>query len=58
MLEISRGGTEPVKLPTGEQRSFLENGDEVILRAFTQAEGFARIGFGDCRAIIQPAPSL
>ncbi|MBT2189253.1 fumarylacetoacetase [Sphingobium nicotianae] len=58
MLEISRGGAEPVGLPTGEQRSFLEDGDEVILRASAQVEGFARIGFGDCRAIVQAAPAL
>jgi fumarylacetoacetase len=46
LLEISRGGKQPVKLPTGETRSFLENGDEVILRAW--CEGEVRIGLGEC----------
>jgi fumarylacetoacetase len=40
--------TEPVRLPTGETRTFLEDGDEVILRAFAEREGLPRIGFGVC----------
>ena len=48
MLEISRGGKEPVDLPSGESRSFLEDGDEVTLRAWCEAEGAVRIGFGEC----------
>jgi fumarylacetoacetase len=48
LLEISRGGKQPVELPTGESRSFLEDGDEVTLRAWCEAEGAVRIGFGEC----------
>jgi fumarylacetoacetase len=40
--------SEPVRLPTGEMRTFLEDGDEVILRAFAEREGLPRIGFGVC----------
>ena len=55
LLEISRGGAEPITLPSGEQRTFLEDGDEVILTATAQRDGFASIGFGECRARILPA---
>ena len=55
LLEISRGGAEPITLPSGEQRTFLEDGDEVVLTATAQREGFVPIGFGECRARILPA---
>ncbi len=55
MLELSNGGKEPIELPNGERRSFLEDGDEIILRASAAADGFVSIGFGDCRAMITPA---
>ena len=55
ILEATLGGREPILLPTGEQRRFLEDGDEVLLRATARREGFATIGFGDCRAIVTPA---
>ena len=48
LLEISRGGKEPIELPSGETRSFLEDGDEVTLKAWCEAEGRPRIGFGEC----------
>ena len=48
LLEISRGGKQPVELPSGETRTFLEDGDEVRLRAWCEAEGAVRIGFGEC----------
>lgn len=48
LLEISRGGNQPIELPTGERRSFLEDGDEITLRAWCEAEGAVRIGFGEC----------
>jgi fumarylacetoacetase len=56
LLEISQGGTAPIALPNGEARSFLEDGDEVTLRAVGRAEGYVPIGFGACRAVIAPAP--
>ena len=55
LLEISQGGKAPVTLPNGETRSFLEDGDEVTLRAMGRAEGHVPIGFGECRAVILPA---
>jgi fumarylacetoacetase len=55
LLELSKGGREPVVLPDGEERRFLEDGDEVIFRGHCARAGFARIGFGECRAVIEPA---
>jgi fumarylacetoacetase len=55
LLEISRGGKQPVELPGGEARSFLEDGDELTLRAWCEAEGAARIGFGECVGRVQSA---
>ncbi|MGK2911315.1 MAG: fumarylacetoacetase [Sphingobium sp.] len=55
LMEISRGGTQPIKLPSGEQRSFLEDGDELILSGRMEAPGFATIGFGSCSGIVTPA---
>lgn len=52
LLEISRGGKEPLTLPTGETRSFLEDGDELILTARAEAEGFVGIGLGECRGLV------
>ena len=48
LLEISQGGKQPIELASGEMRSFLENGDEVILKAWGETEGTPRIGFGEC----------
>ena len=52
LLERTWRGREPLRLPTGETRSFLENGDEVIMRGFCEREGAARIGFGECAGIV------
>jgi fumarylacetoacetase len=48
LMEISRGGKQPLQLANGQTRSFLEDGDEVTLRAWCEAEGAVRIGFGEC----------
>jgi fumarylacetoacetase len=48
LLEISRGGKQAVELPGGETRGFLEDGDEITLRAWCEADGAVRIGFGEC----------
>lgn len=48
----------PIDLPTGEQRKFLADGDEVIIKGYCEREGFRRIGFGECRGIITPARSV
>ena len=58
LLELTWRGTEPVSLPSGETRRFLEDGDEIIMRGWCEREGFARIGFGECRGIISPAESV
>lgn len=55
LLELTWRGTEPIALPTGEARTFLQDGDEVILRGFCEREGFRRIGFGECRGVVLPA---
>jgi fumarylacetoacetase len=52
LLERTWRGTEPLELPTGERRAFLENGDEVIMRGYAEQEGFRRIGFGECRGTV------
>lgn len=57
LLELTRRGAEPVSLPSGEVRRFLEDGDEVILRGSCTRDGFARIGFGECRGVVVPARS-
>jgi len=48
LLEISRGGKQPIELSSGESRSFLEDGDEITLRAWCEREGAVRIGLGEC----------
>ena len=56
LLEISRGGSQPIELATGEMRSFLEDGDEVTLRAWCEREGAARIGLGECVGRVVASP--
>jgi fumarylacetoacetase len=58
LLELTSRGKDPVTLPTGEQRKFLEDGDEVILRGFCEREGFRQIGLGSCRGTILPASNV
>jgi fumarylacetoacetase len=48
LLELTRGGRESLELPGGEKRTFLEDGDEVLLRGWCQREGARRIGLGEC----------
>lgn len=55
LLELTRRGADPIALPNGETRGFLENGDEVILKGWCEASGFRRIGLGECRGRILPA---
>ncbi len=52
LLELTWRGTEPLQLPTGETRKFLEHGDEVIMRGYCERMGAVRIGFGECRGMI------
>jgi len=55
LLELSRGGKEKITLSNGEQRSFLEDGDNVIMRGWCEKEGYARIGFGSVESTVLPA---
>jgi len=54
LLELTQGGRKPVALASGETRRFLEDGDEVIMRASCTRTGFVSIGFGECRGTIVP----
>jgi fumarylacetoacetase len=58
LLELTEAGRRTITLPTGEERRFLEDGDEVILRGWCQRDGFRKIGLGECRGLILPAASL
>ena len=53
MMELTQGGKNPLALPGGESRAFLEDGDEVIQRARCTREGYATIGFGEARGTIR-----
>ena len=55
IMELAHGGQNPLELPGGETRAFLETGDEIILRAHAATEGRRTIGFGECRGQIVPA---
>jgi fumarylacetoacetase len=55
LLERTWRGTEPLTLPGGETRKFLEDGDEVVFRGTCHAEGATSIGFGECRGIVLSA---
>ena len=55
LLELTVGGTQPLELPGGERRTFLEDGDAVIMRGWCAREGRARIGFGSVTAQVLPA---
>jgi fumarylacetoacetase len=54
-MELSQGGKSPVTLPDGEERSFLEDGDELILSARAVRDGFRSIGFGLCSGVVEAA---
>jgi len=54
LIEMTWNGKNPIKLPNGETRTFLEDGDTVIVRGWSQANGY-RIGFGDCSGEILPS---
>jgi fumarylacetoacetase len=55
LLELSAGGRQALTLRNGEQRTFLEDGDRVILRGWCEREGCARIGFGAVSGTVLPA---
>jgi len=55
LLEITRRGASSLRLPNGELRTFLEDGDEVIFKGFCEKIGFPRISLGECRGTILPS---
>lgn len=55
IIELAKAGREPITLANGEQRSFLLDGDAIVLRGACEREGFARIGFGACCGEVLPA---
>jgi len=55
MMELTLSGRQPFALGNGEQRGFLEDGDTIVLHGWCEAEGYARIGFGECRGTVLPA---
>jgi fumarylacetoacetase len=55
LIEVTLGGKEAIEFPNGETRTFLEDGDEVVMRAWCHKDGATRIGFGECRSVIIPA---
>jgi fumarylacetoacetase len=57
LLELTEGGKKPIALNNGEQRLFLEDGDTIILRGWTQKPGLPRIGFGEVTGTLLPARS-
>ncbi len=58
LLEMTRGGRDPVVLPGGETRTYLMDGDTVIFRGTARRDGFAMIGFGECRGSVTGAIAL
>jgi len=55
ILELTASGKSPITLPTGETRSFIEDGDTIIMRAWCERPGYPRIGFGECAGTAAPA---
>ena len=55
LLELTWRGTEPIELPDGTQRRFLQDGDELTIKAWCESDDATRIGFGSCSGIILPA---
>jgi fumarylacetoacetase len=57
LLERTEGGKRPIKLPSGEERTSLQDGDSVIMRGWCQGKGY-RVGFGEVVGTVLPARSL
>jgi fumarylacetoacetase len=56
LLELTQGGKRPLSLSNGESRTFLEDGDTIVLKAYCHRVGFRRVGFGECRGTVLAAP--
>jgi fumarylacetoacetase len=55
LIELTTGGKHPLLLPNGESRTYLEDGDAVVIRGWCEKDGAARIGFGECIGTVLPA---
>jgi fumarylacetoacetase len=55
LIELTVGGKQPLALPNGQTRTYLEDGDAVVLRGWCEKAGAARIGFGECAGLVLPA---
>ena len=55
LIELTTGGKHPLQLPNGESRTYLEDGDAVVIRGWCEKAGAARIGFGECLGTVLPA---
>jgi fumarylacetoacetase len=58
LVELSHNGRDELTLPTGEKRTFIADGDEIIMRGRCERPGFASLGFGTCSARLVPAAPL
>ena len=58
LIELTVGGKLPITLPSGETRTFLEDGDSIMLRAHCEKSGAARVGFGNCTGTVLSALPL
>ena len=58
LIELTQGGKNPIALPHGETRTWLEDGDTIVLRAWCERPGATRIGFGECRGTLLPAHNM
>jgi fumarylacetoacetase len=54
LLELSWGGSNPIELPNGEKRTFLQDGDSLMIRGYARGKGY-RISFGEAEGVITPA---
>ena len=50
--ELTRGGAQPITLPSGETRAFLQDGDELSIAGHARADGYVAIGFGPCTGMV------
>ena len=55
LMELSQGGKKPIVFANGESRTWLQDGDSIILRGYCRRDGFRRIGFGECRGTVLPS---
>jgi len=54
LLELAWKGTNPITIPNGEKRSYIQDGDEIIMSGYCQGNNY-RVGFGYCTGVITPA---